>query len=131
MGFFSLFSNTLASPGRGNLVPLDVARKIADDWVNVDAMLRGSSPAQLKQALITADKLLDSALRSISSGESMSERLKDVRPLLDRVIYQKMWDSHRMRNTLVHEVGFEPQHFILKEAVINIKDVLYKLGVNI
>jgi hypothetical protein len=130
MGLFDLFKISSVSATR-KLVSVDVARKIAFEWANVEAMLKGSTPAQLKQALITADKILDSALKDLSFAQSMSERLKEMRDRLDRASYQKMWDAHRLRNTLVHEIGFEPQHFILREAIMDIKNILYKLGVTV
>lgn len=130
MGFFDLFKNLVPSY-QSRMVSLDLSRKIKSDWENIELMLRGGTPAQLKQALITADKTLDNALKEASAGDTMAERLKNVRDRFERYEYQKIWDAHKLRNNLVHEVGFDPQHFVIREAVNTIKNTLIKLGVNL
>ncbi len=130
MGFFDFLIN-LGSGGSSNVVSLDTSRKIQRDWDNVEVLIKGSSPSQLKQALITADKLLDSALKEISPGEGMAERMKNMRDRMDRGSYQRMWEAHKLRNNVVHEINFDPPHFVLKEAVANLKNALYKMGVNL
>ena len=114
MGFFDLLFG--GSAGRSNVVSLPTARKIKDDWEKVQELLKLGGPSQLRQALITADKLLDNALKEVAAGESMGERLKNARDIFDRYQYQTIWEAHKLRNNLVHEVGFEPQHFVIKEA---------------
>jgi hypothetical protein len=130
MGFFDIFKNLTVSSAP-NVVSLNTARRIKDDWDNVEILIKGSSPAQLKQALITADKILDSALKEISIGDGMAERMKNIRPRLDPGSYNRMWEAHKLRNNIVHEINFDPPHFVLKEAVANLKNVLYKLGVSL
>ena len=130
MGFFD-FLNNLGGAGSSGMVSLDLGRRIKSDWDNVEVLLRAGGPAQLKQALITADKDLDNALKEASSGESMAERLKNSKDRFEWSFYQRIWDAHKLRNNLVHEAGFDPQHFVIREAVNTIKTALIKLGVSL
>ncbi len=130
MGIFDFLKN-LSVGAASNAVTLETSRRIKDDWENIDILLKGSSPSQLKQALITADKLLDNALKDLIPGQTMGERLKNLRGKVDNGTYQRMWEAHKLRNNLVHELNFEPPHFVLREAVANLKNALIKLGVKL
>lgn len=128
--FDFFFGNQGSNPSKG-AVSLDTARTITDEWEAVALLLKQKGPSQLRQALITADKLLDLALKDIATGESMGERLKNSSAFFDRSIYSKIWEAHKLRNMIVHETGFEPSHFMITEAVSNLKEGLFKLGVRI
>lgn len=131
MGFFDLiFGKGLGGSGYSS-VSMETVRKITSDWDNVTILLQGKSPSQLRQALITADKCLDAALKDVVPGETMGERLKNAIDKFDRPTYNRIWDAHKLRNNIVHEAGFEPPYFMVTEAVANLKEGLYKLGVKI
>lgn len=130
MGFFDFLKN-LSSDSTNGTVSMDLARKIKNDWDVVELQLRGGTPSQLKQAIITADKLLDNALKEAVSGENFAERLKNSKDRFEWHFYQSIWAAHKLRNNLVHEVNFEPQHFVIREAVNTIKNTLVKLGVSL
>lgn len=105
--------------------------KVDLDWLNINAMLKGASPSQLKQALITADRSLDTVLRDLTVGETMGERLKNAKELFYAETYEKLWQAHKLRNALVHESGADFQHFILKKAVEDLRIGMKELGVKI
>lgn len=85
----------------------------AVDWLAIEGQWRtimtlGNSKAQadLKQALIQADSLFDSILKQANvTGSTLGERLKILRPLIIKSIYQQLWAAHLKRNELVHESG--------------------------
>ncbi len=130
MGFFDFLKNLNPESSSGT-VSLDLSRKIKDDWDNVEILLRAGGPSQLKQALITSDKLLDVALKGSVTGENFAERLKNSKDRFEWDFYQKIWSAHKLRNNLVHEVNFDPQHFVIREAVNTIKKALSQLGVSL
>ena len=105
--------------------------KIRRDWENVEILLKQKSPSQLKQALLTADKALDNALRDIVPGETMGERLKNAKDRFDWPIYNKIWEAHKIRNALVHETDFEPPYHVLISSVQDLKKGLMSLGVKL
>jgi hypothetical protein len=107
---------------------VDIIRK---EWKNIDTLVKHKGPSQLRQALISADKTLDNALRDIASGETFAERIKSIRNRFSPHVYNQIWEAHLVRNNLVHEAGFEPPHFILTESVAKIRKGLKEIGVNI
>ena len=55
-----------------------------------------------------ADKLLDFAMKSKGiKGENMGERLKNSQKYFERNHYQDLWNAHKHRNQLAHELGIE------------------------
>lgn len=112
-------------------VSQDTQLKIKRDWANIEVMLQQKSPAQLKQALLMADKALENALKDVVVGETMGERLKNAKEKFDPVTYNKIWEAHKIRNNMVHESGYEPPYFMLIEAVGKFKKGLINLGVKL
>lgn len=130
MGFFDFIFGSGTGTSYGS-VSQETVRKVTTDWENISVLLKQKGPSQLKQALIMADKSLDAVLKEIVPGETMGERLKNAVDKFDRPTYNRIWDAHKLRNSLVHEAGFEPAYFMVTEAVANLKEALYKLGVNV
>ena len=104
---------------------------VSRDWQDIDILLKGGSPSQLKQALISADRSLDAVLKDLVRGETMGDRLINAKNLFHPQTYEKLWQAHKLRNALVHESGFEAQHYILKSAIENLKGGIRELGVKI
>lgn len=105
--------------------------EIKKGWFHVTSALETKSPAQLKQALIVADKSLDNALRDIAKGETMGERLKNSKDRFDRDTYDKIWRAHKVRNSMVHETSFDPSYYVLVESIGDLKRGLVSLGVKL
>ncbi|MBP7928112.1 hypothetical protein KAZ57_03115 [Patescibacteria group bacterium] len=104
---------------------------IRREWQMIDINIKGKQPSQLRQALISADKTLDNALRDCVKGESMAERLKNAQSKFDRYMYNKIWEAHKVRNNLVHESGYEPPHHMLTNAIQDLRQALATLGVKV
>lgn len=105
--------------------------KVQRDWDEVKILVTGGNPSQLKQALILADRSLDAALKDLVAGETMGDRLKNAKTLFHPVTYDKIWQAHKLRNNLVHESGFEAQHFIIKSSIETFRGGLKELGIHI
>lgn len=129
MGFFDLLFGGTQSFNK--VVRSETRDKIASDWALINVLLSQKGPSQLKQALITADRCLDNALRDIAEGNTFGERLKNSQDKFDRDTYNKLWEAHKLRNGLVHESGFDAPHFVIKEAVTNLQKGLMALGVRV
>lgn len=115
----------------GKTVSQVTAGNISSDWKNISILVSQKTPSSLKNALITADKTLDNALRDLVSGENMGERLRNSETKFDRALYNKIWEAHKIRNNLVHESGYEPPHFVITEAIEVFKTALQTLGLRI
>jgi len=97
--------------------------EISRMWAEVEAM-------EPKMAIIEADKLVDTVLKRAGiKGESMADRLRRSEKLVDRSIYQGMWEAHKVRNQLVHEFdhGFDDAR--ASEVLWKMKKFLVALGV--
>ncbi len=127
MGLFSIFKKSVTT--RRASVTTQTQERIKADWQTISAQLAGKTPSQLRQALITADKTLDAALKDVVDGETMGERLKNAKDKFDPTLYEKLWKAHKMRNSLVHEAGYEPTYGMVTDAIANLKQGLAKLGV--
>jgi hypothetical protein len=130
MNLFTLFtplSNIFKSAG----VTLESERKIRSDWEKVTQLMSSKSPAQLKQALIIADKTMDAALKDLVNGETYAERLKNAKNFFDRDTYDKIWSSHKVRNNMVHEVDYDPPYYLVIDSIGNLRKALILLKVNI
>ena len=128
----SLLSFLFGGRGLGakSILPQTV-EVISREWREVDDLVTQKGPSQLRNALIKADKTLDNALRDIMPGESMGERLKNAKDKFDPQTYEKLWKAHKLRNSLVHESGFEPPHHMITSAIESFRKGLRQLGVKI
>ena len=130
MGLLEFFKPKSSGFGRAS-VSQQTEAAIKGDWANIDILIGQKGPSQLRQALITADKTLDAALKDSVAGENMGERLKNVKDKFEWSAYDKLWKAHKMRNSMVHEAGFEPPHFAVTEAIETLRASLITLGVRV
>lgn len=104
-------------------------RVLGQNWQQVEGHLASSATYAL--AVSEADKILDAALQIKGSpGTSMGERLKNVETVFDKDLYQRIWDAHKLRNTLAHEVGVQVTEIQAREATSAFREALRHLGVS-
>ena len=128
----SIFDFIFGTPKKSRGIIRGVTQEnIKIDWENVKILLAKKGPAQIRQALIIADKSLDNALRDMVVGETMGERLKNAKDMFEWSEYQKLWEAHKLRNNIVHESNFDPPYFIVSEAVADIQRGLQSLGLKL
>jgi hypothetical protein len=101
----------------------------AEKWAVIEAMSHGGGNG-LRQALTDADKLLDNVLRTQGfAGDTMGERLKHAKSRFSNYAhYDGAWRAHKVRNALVHEVGFDLVPSQAKEALADFKTAIQDLG---
>ena len=131
MGLFDLIFGS-GSTGRkvGSLTP-QTTELISREWEEIDILLKQRGPSQLRQALLKADKTFDNVLRDLFTGEGFAERLKSARESFDYQTYDKIWKAHKMRNSLVHETGYEPPYHMVEGGIADWRNALGKLGINV
>lgn len=127
--------NLLFNKNGGKKSPKGISKQtlnlISSEWELINIDLKSKSPAVLKTALIRADKSLDNLLKEISTGNTMGERMIASKRLFSQQTYQKIWSGHKVRNSMVHDSGYEPQHFILVEAIEDLRSGVSELGVRL
>ncbi|MCC2631831.1 MAG: hypothetical protein K0S20_530 [Patescibacteria group bacterium] len=81
-------------------------------------------------AVSEGDKILDNALKLIGvPGQTMGDRLKASENRFSRELYQDIWNAHKLRNALAHEVGVTVSSSEAQQAVNTFRQALYQLGV--
>jgi len=95
-------------------------------WAEVEQMSKNGGLG-LKGAITEADKLLDYVMKGQGArGETMAERLKSSQPRLSDK--EAVWQAHKLRNHLNHEVGFEVVASHAREAINAYGRALKDLG---
>lgn len=100
--FVAMVGKRLRKPEmRGGMTP----ERVRSLWSEIEATgKQGTMGAKL--AILEADKLLDSVLKSLGfPGETMGERLKTAQ--YKHPALQQVWPAHKLRNQLAHDVAFE------------------------
>jgi len=99
---------------------------VSKRWADIE-QIAGSGGLGLKGAINEADKLLDYVMRQQgAAGETMAERLKRSESRLSDK--EAVWQAHKLRNHLSHEVGFDLVASQAKDAVRAYGRALKDLG---
>ncbi len=96
-------------------------------WLEIERQLTGNDQRLSQLAVIEADKLLDHAMREAGvDGDTMGDRLKSASSRWSNV--DLIWKSHKLRNKIVHEAGFEATRESLRQALKGYKVALKDIG---
>lgn len=111
-----------------SLLSAATAQQLAGHWQQVTA--KAGNPATYDLAIAEADKLLDAAFREIGlPGQTMGERLRAGEALFPQGLYNQIWEAHKLRNRLAHEVGVQISESETKAALSTFQWALRQLGV--
>lgn len=125
---FKLIWNAVRS--RGSTVDPEAALTLRNGWVQVELHL--ATPATLALAISEADKLFDVALRGAGvSGNTLGERLKAAESRFDPSQYNQLWNAHKLRNRLAHEVGVSIGKQETEAAVRSLQRGITSLGFSV
>lgn len=93
-------------------------RKITvSGWNEIIKLAETGQESSWRLAVIEADKFFDEVLRRLGySGETFNERLNQVHPSEIQNI-NDVWNAHRVRNSLSHDVNFKLSEGEAKKAV--------------
>ena len=123
-----LFGKGKITNRRGYLSGFD-KDQVRARWAKIEELRAVAKPSALREAVVEADKLIDFSLDKIYPGkESAAERLKEAKELFasNRESYESLWYAHKIRNEMVHAVGFE----LPSTEAKNILD-FYKLALDV
>lgn len=103
-------------------------RRTIKGWQSIQAKLKTGLDAELKLALIDADKLLDETIKMIGyRGETMADRLKQLTPAQLSNI-QDIWNVHKFRNRIVHETEFTITKHEAEKNIVVYEKAFKELG---
>ncbi len=94
-------------------------------WQNLQRLC--ADKEQWAMAVISADKLLDEALkRQHFKGKTMGERLMNAQKTLSD--NDGVWYGHKLRNRIVHEAEVRLKEKDVKNALVGFRQALRDLG---
>lgn len=105
------------------------SQEVSRRWNDIQTSIGLGGTTHFGSAVVAADKLLDYVLRQKGyGGETMGERLRSAQDDLTPSTYSQVWQAHKLRNQLVHEIEGEVLSFQAKEAIYNFEVALRELG---
>lgn len=102
---------------------------ITKRWSDIQMTVGLGGATHFGAAVMSADKLVDHVLRQKGyPGDTMGERIKSAREDMSPRNYDGLWQAHKLRNTLAHEVTSEVMSYQAKEALEQFSAALRDLG---
>ena len=97
-------------------------QRVIKAWKEIEERIKTGKEAELKLAIIEADRVLDEVLKVAGyKGETMAERMEQVTPAQLANI-EKVWRAHKIRNRIVHESDYK----ISQQEVLEVLDAYKK-----
>ena len=132
MGFLKFLLGKKRTRHHGGALSGTDRELIRREWGEVAQLLALDTVSSRRDALVRADRVLDSALQKLAPGETVGERLKNARDKFpNHATYDGLWKAHKLRNALVHEAGFDPPHPVVSRAIEQIGEGLRSLRISV
>ncbi len=117
-----------AQRSRPHQVSNSTARELQQHWQQISAYRFNQQTWPL--AVSEADKLVDTALKSAGfAGSTFADRLKSAERFFRPNAYQALWDAHKLRNNIAHQVGYGLSQQQVNQAMYSFEQALNILGV--
>ena len=97
-------------------------------WEEVQRHIVSTREAEWKFAVIEADKIVDDVLKNSFPGETMGERLMNIKKGQLETL-DGLWEAHKIRNRLAHDMNYFLRYTEAKKAVILFERTLKELQV--
>lgn len=106
--------------------------EIDEKWKKIEELMELGGESRFKQAVIEADKLFDHVLKQMSfRGETFADRLRAAKNQFSANTYDVIWQAHKIRNQITHEIGYELLAHEAKEAIGKFEKGIRELSINI
>lgn len=98
-------------------------------WLEIEKLLENSDEIHARQAIIEADKFFDSVMRQLGSkGEKFADRLRSLENQFSHDNYQNIWEAHKVRNQITHEMDYKITIYEAKGVLKKFRKGLVNLG---
>lgn len=125
--FKGLTGTSSAKPGKRKAGAVDI-EQVSRQWADIQTSIGLGGATHFGSAVVSADKLLDHVLKQKGyPGETMGERLKASRDDVSPAVYHNIWEAHKLRNRLVHEVDQQVMSYEAKDAIKAFEAMLREL----
>ena len=107
--------------------PIIDKQKYQSRWLEIENKITYGNQDSIHIAILSADKLLDQALKDTGSkGASMGERMKDRQAAWSNA--NAVWAAHKQRNQIAHEQNVQISDDMAKRVLASFKQALRDLG---
>ncbi len=99
------------------------------EWEKIKNRMATMRESEYKLAIIEGDKLFDTLLQNMDyKGKDMNARLSQVTPVQLSSV-QGVWDSHKVRNLLAHDMNYHISFTDAQKVVQNYERAFRELGI--
>lgn len=99
-------------------------------WTEIESMLDSGDEIHAKQAIIEADKFFDNILAQLgATGEKFADRLRSFENHFSADNYQTVWQAHKTRNQISHEMEYKLSIYEAKIVLNKFRQGLRNLAV--
>lgn len=127
-----VFINKSSSSARGrkNFLLQSDREEVQKKWQDIQKLMELGGESRFKQAVLEGDKLVHFVLEKLGyQGSSMADCMKAAKDRFSSYnIYSELWEAHKCRNRIVHEVDHELLHQEAKKAILRFEKALRDLG---
>jgi len=121
--------NRAKSAGKSFVSPTHLSKRITKKWTKIEERLKSGQEAELKLAVIEADKFFDDVLKRCSyAGKDMGERLRKINASQISNI-DDIWQAHKIRNNIVHDINYKLTIIDAEKAIKSFRSALEELEV--
>lgn len=100
--------------------------KYQSKWLEIESKFQPNSIDSQYMAILSADKLLDQALKETNSkGSTMGERMKNRHGVWSNA--NAVWAAHKLRNQIAHDEHVQISDATAKRALASFKRALKDL----
>ncbi len=115
--------------GRMLISPTHFPKKLTKKWAKIEDRIKSRQEAELKLAVIEADKFFDDVLKRYGYvGEDAGGRLKRINSSQISNI-DDIWQAHKIRNNIVHDINYTLTSNEAEKAIGSYKKGLEELEV--
>jgi hypothetical protein len=101
--------------------------KYRSKWLAIEQQLKRGEVSSYHMAVLSADKLLDQALRERAiKGETMGGRMKTLQGTWSNA--NTVWSAHKLRNQIAHEADVRVTYDDARRALAGFKQALKDVG---
>ncbi len=101
-------------------LPKSVSKRLWAQWAQVEAT------QDVHRKIVDAEKIVDHAMQELGSQGTFADKLRTAGPRFSAV--QHIWEAHKLRNRIAHEVGINVSHREAQDAVNAFKRALKELS---
>jgi len=117
-----------ARGGRGRIITVQ-KEVYTERWRSILRKFNASSADTMRLAIIEADALVDKFLKQVGfSGDTLADRLGRLEKS-ELQSLGRLWEAHRLRNTLVHAPEFKISAEQAEKALRSYEEFFKELGI--